>query len=55
MPEFTNKTKAAPEFGMTDFTDDIIIYTVEDTKEGQAAVRKIIDSHFGEDANPGVC
>jgi antitoxin component YwqK of YwqJK toxin-antitoxin module len=52
MPEFTNKTKAAREFGMNDFTDNIIFYTVEDTKEGQAAVRKIIDSHFGEDANP---
>jgi antitoxin component YwqK of YwqJK toxin-antitoxin module len=52
MPEFTNKTKVAPEFGMNDFTDNIIIYTVEDTKEGQAAVRKIIDSHFGKDANP---
>jgi antitoxin component YwqK of YwqJK toxin-antitoxin module len=52
MPEFTNKTKAATDLGMNDFTDNIIIYTVEDTKEGQAAVRKIIDSHFGEDANP---
>ena len=52
MPEFTNKTKVSPEFGMADFPDNIIVYTVEDTKEGQAAVRKIIDSHFGKDANP---
>jgi len=52
MPEFTNKTKATPKLDMTPFSDDIIIYTVEDTREGQAAVRKIIDSHFGKDANP---
>jgi antitoxin component YwqK of YwqJK toxin-antitoxin module len=44
MPEFSDK-KTISEHGLT-------IYTVDDTKEGQAAVRKIIDSHFGEDANP---
>lgn len=52
MPEFSNKTTLAPEFGKSDYTDKITVYTVEDTREGQEAVRKIIDSHFGEDANP---
>jgi antitoxin component YwqK of YwqJK toxin-antitoxin module len=30
----------------------ITIYDVDDTKAGQEAVRKIIDTHFGKDANP---
>ncbi|MBR1602881.1 MAG: hypothetical protein IJ667_05525, partial [Synergistaceae bacterium] len=30
----------------------ITVYTVQDDKAGQAAVRNIIDTHWGEDANP---
>ncbi len=44
IPEFKDK-KILDEYGLT-------IYTVDDTKEGQAAVREVIDSHFGKDANP---
>jgi antitoxin component YwqK of YwqJK toxin-antitoxin module len=44
VPEFKDKIEHS-EYGVT-------IYTVDDTKEGQAAVRKAIDTHFGKDANP---
>jgi len=44
MPGLKDK-KTSNEYGIT-------TYTVDDTREGQATVRKIIDSHFGEDANP---
>lgn len=30
----------------------VTVYDVEDTKEAQAAVRKVIDTHWGEDHNP---
>lgn len=30
----------------------IVTYLVQDTREGQAAMRRIIDTHWGEDANP---
>ena len=32
--------------------DGIVSYEVADTREGQAAMRRIIDTHWGEDANP---
>ncbi len=32
--------------------EGIVTYQVEDTREGQAAMRRIIDTHWGEDANP---
>ena len=41
--EFTNKQVLA---------EGIVVYDVQDDFEGQAAVRKIIDTHWGEDANP---
>ena len=41
--EFSNKKKLA---------EGIVVYDVQDDFEGQAAVRKIIDTHWGEDANP---
>ena len=41
--EFSNKT----ELG-----NGIVVYDVQDDFEGQAAVRKVIDTHWGEDANP---
>lgn len=44
IPTFTNK-KEIPG-------SDIVVYDVDDTKEGQEDVRKIIDTHFGKDANP---
>ena len=41
--EFTNKT---------DVGSGVIVYDVADSKEGQLAVRKVIDTHFGKKANP---
>jgi len=32
--------------------DGIVSYLVQDDRQGQAAMRKIIDTHWGEDANP---
>ena len=43
VPEFSNKVE---------YPNGITVYNVEDTEEGQAAVRSIIDTHWGEDANP---
>ena len=34
------------------YDNGITVYTVDDTEEGQAAVRSIIDTHWGADANP---
>ena len=41
--EFTNKVT---------YDNGITVYTVKDTRNGQQAVRSIIDTHWGEDANP---
>ena len=41
--EFTNKT---------DVGQGVTVYDVADSKEGQLAVRKVIDTHFGKKANP---
>ena len=41
--EFTNKTNVG---------QGVTVYDVEDSKEGQRAVRKVIDTHFGKKANP---
>lgn len=41
--EFSNKKELA---------EGIVVYDVQDDFEGQAAVRKVIDTHWGEDANP---
>ena len=43
VPEFSDKKE---------YPDGITVYTVQNDKAGQAAVRKIIDTHWGEDANP---
>ncbi len=40
---FTNKK---------DIGNGIVLYDVEDSKEGQRDARKIVDTHFGEDSNP---
>jgi hypothetical protein len=40
---FTNKTE---------YSDGVVVYDVEDSKDGQLAVRKVIDTHFGKKANP---
>lgn len=46
VPELSNgQTIGPPSFS-------IRVYDVEDTKEGQLAMRKIINTHWGEDANP---
>lgn len=41
--EFTNKT---------DVGQDVTVYDVEYSKEGQLAVRKVVDTHFGKKADP---
>ena len=41
--EFTNKTNVG---------QGVTVYDVADSKEGQRAVRKVIDTHFGKKANP---
>ena len=54
------KTKAKPinpdtvkEFSnKTELPEGIVVYDVQDDFEGQEAVRKIIDTHWGEEANP---
>ena len=43
VPEFSEKRE---------LPGGITVYTVQDDKSGQAAVRNIIDTHWGEDANP---
>ena len=46
VPELSNgRTVGPPSFS-------IRVYDVEDSKEGQLAMRKIINTHWGEDANP---
>lgn len=40
-------------YGKRDEGDGIAIYEVDDSREGQLAMRRIIDTHWGEDANPG--
>ena len=37
---------------LTAYDNGITTYTVDDTREGQQAVRRIIDTHWGKDANP---
>ena len=39
-------------FNKKDLGDGIVVYQVENSKEGQAAVRKAIDSDWGYDKNP---
>lgn len=42
-----------PEFSdPVNLGDGIITYEVQNTKEGQQAMREIINTHWGEDANP---
>ena len=43
VPEFSHKVQ---------HDNGITVYTVEDSEEGQRAVRSIIDTHWGKDANP---
>ena len=40
---FTNKTE---------YSDGVVVYDVENSKQGQLDVRKVVDTHFGEKANP---
>ena len=46
VPEFSNGRTIGP------LSFSIRVYDVEDTKKGQLAMRKIINTHWGEDANP---
>lgn len=43
IPQFTQKKE---------YDKGVVIYKVEDSEEGQAAVRKIVDLQWGRDANP---
>ncbi|MBR8759010.1 DUF3310 domain-containing protein [Porphyromonas levii] len=43
VPELSNKREIG--YGIT-------VYDVDDTPEGQLAMRRIVDAHLGEDANP---
>ena len=43
VPEFSHKVE---------YPNGITVYTVDNSRDGQAVVRKIIDTHWGEDANP---
>jgi hypothetical protein len=43
--EFAKGTVTNKEYGITE-------HIVENTKEGQLAVRKVMDTHFGENSNP---
>lgn len=43
VPEFSNKV---------DYGNGITVYTVDDIRKGQQAVRSVIDTHWGENANP---
>ena len=36
----------------TEYSDGVVVYDVEDSKQGQRDVRKVIDTHFGKNANP---
>lgn len=43
IPQFSNETT---------YPHDIVVYDVENTKEGQKAVRAVIDAYYGVTANP---
>ena len=43
LKRFTNKTQ---------FAGGVTVYNVEDSKQGQADTRKVIDTHFGKESNP---
>ncbi|MCC8176185.1 MAG: hypothetical protein LIO91_07105, partial [Bacteroidales bacterium] len=43
VPQLSNKK---------DYGNGLVVYDVEDTKAGQAAMRRIIDTHYGKDKNP---
>ena len=59
--KYAGKTKAKPtnpkkvkefRFSGSHKEKGITTYEVENTKEGQEAVRKVIDTHWGKDSNP---
>ena len=48
----TNPDKVKTFTDKTELTDGVTVYNVEDSKQGQKDVRKVIDTHFGEKSNP---
>jgi len=48
----TNPDKVKAFTNKTELTDGVTIYDVEDSKQGQKDVRKVIDTHFGKKSNP---
>jgi len=48
----TNPDKVKTFTNKTELTDGVTIYNVEDSKQGQKDVRKVIDTHFGKKSNP---
>ena len=48
----TNPDKVKTFTNKTEYANGVVVYDVEDSKDGQLDVRKVIDTHFGEKANP---
>ena len=48
----TNPDKVKTFTDKTEFTSGVTVYKVEDSRQGQADTRKVIDTHFGKKSNP---
>ena len=48
----TNPDKVKTFTDKTEFTNGVTVYNVEDSRQGQADTRKVIDTHFGKKSNP---
>ena len=48
----TNPDNVKTFSNKTQFAGGVTVYNVEDSKQGQRDTRKVIDTHFGEKANP---
>ncbi|MBC8398282.1 MAG: hypothetical protein H8E16_14430, partial [Flavobacteriales bacterium] len=48
----TNPDNVKTFSNKTQFAGGVTVYNVEDSKQGQADTRKVIDTHFGKESNP---
>jgi len=48
----TNPDKVKTFSNKTEYSDGVVVYDVEDSKQGQRDVREVIDTHFGKKSNP---
>jgi hypothetical protein len=48
----TNPDNVKTFSNKTELTNGVTVYDVEDSKQGQKDVRKVIDTHFGKKSNP---